>query len=935
MSNSENQYGWVQLKSLILLGICCLLSTSRLRAQSAELPSPLIAPFNAVQARAGQEAWAKGMGVQPTVDNSIGMKLLLIPPGEFLRGSSDEDIEMALQADPHLRDFESKQVKDEQPQHRVRITRPFYLSKFETTQDQFQKLMGRNPTWFAATGMGKKHVDGIDTAQFPIEQVTWFDCVEFCNRLSAAEGKTPCYELSQLKRLPDQTIRSAEVRVLSGNGYRLPTEAEWEFACRAGTTTLYHFGHLLQDEPATVGGNSPFGMFSTGSYIVRPSPVSAFAANAFGLHGMSGNVWEWCQDGYHESAYRDYLNKLAIDPVFHTDTLKRVIRGGSENYFRKSTRSTNRAGAFSSYQLGTLGFRVVCNLHGPKGTADVPLKTQRLARPISLAFLQHDRRLLVANRDSASITTIDPKSRKVLGEWFVPGATQLTEMIVSSDQQSLIVCSQKQNRIWLLRREADNQFSVLESFATAEGPVGLTWRGETEVMVTCQWSRMVQFVTVDPTAISGMRLTLRDRLELPFAPRRSLAIGPSNQALVADSFGGSIGLIETTPASSKILRTQKISGHNVRGLGLMPNGKSILVAHQTLNPMAETTHEGVFWGTVMSNNLRLISLQALEQENEKKLEETGIHFLGQPNQGAADPTSLLITPTDLVLTALGGVDELAVCENLDRGFDRIKVGRRPVYVVTDPECKLAYVANQFSDTISVVHLVGRQVVAEIPLLTADESRAPTLAEQGESLFYDASLSLDGWFSCHSCHTEGHTNGLLNSNLSDGTYKAPKRIPSLLGVGDTGPYLWNGQFDNLLDQIDKSVVTTMQGKPPTEHQSQALAAYLQSLENPPRLGAASSPHVDRGKVLFQEQACATCHVPPTFTSKGTFDVGLTDENGRTEFNPPSLRGVRYRGPFFHDLRAATLEDVFVKHHHPTARVLQPEELVDLIEYLNSL
>ncbi len=566
------------------------------------------------------------------------------------------------------------------------------------------------------------------------------------------------------------------------------------------------------------------------------------------------------------------------------------------------------------------------------------VKALRLARPISLAFLQNDRRLLVANRDSASITTIDPQARKVLGEWQVPGATQLTEMIVSADPQWVLVCSHKQNRVWLLKREADHRFSVLESVPTSEGPAGLSWRNETEVMVTCQWSRMVQFFTVDPTAVPGKRLTLRDRLELPFAPRRIIPIGQTNQALVADSFGGSISLIETapTPAPTKIIRTRKISGHNVRGLGLMPDAKNILVAHQTLNPMAETNHEGVFWGTVMSNNLRLISLEALGQESpQKTLEETGIHFLGQPNQGAADPTSLLITPTHLVLTTLGGVDELAVCEKLDQGFDRIKVGRRPVSVVTDPECKLAYVANQFSDSISVVHLVGRQVVAEIPLLTPDESRPPTQVEQGESLFYDASLSLDGWFSCHSCHTDGHTNGLLNSNLSDGTYKAPKRIPPLLGVGDTGPYLWSGQLDNLHDQIDKSVVTTMQGKPLTEPQNQALAAYLRSLEAPPRLNTASSLRADRGQALFQERGCAKCHAPPTFTSDGIFDVGLKDQNGRTEFNPPSLLGVRFRGPFFHDLRAATLEDVFVKHQHPTKREWQPEDLRALVDYLNSL
>src|SRR4029077_11262463 len=129
----------------------------------------------------------------------------------------------------------------------------------------------------------------------------------------------------------------------------------------------------------------------------------------------------------------------------------------------------------------------------------------------------------------------------------------------------------------------------------------------------------------------------------------------------------------------------------------------------------------------------------------------------------------------------------------------------------------------------------------------------TIADQGERLFYDGRLSHDGWMSCHSCHTDGHSNGLLNDNLGDGAFGAPKRVLSLLGVGRTGPWAWNGEMHDLEAQIKKSVETTMRGRSPRDEQVQALAAFLKTLPVAPSID--SSDHVDpdsiaRGKALFE-------------------------------------------------------------------------------------
>ena len=319
-------------------------------------PGLLIAPFDSDQARAGQDAWAKHLNVVRTTTSPSGVELVLIPPGEYLRGSNDADVELALKSDSSLK---PEYFKDQQPQHRVRITKPFYMAKFETTQEQLQKVLGRNTAHFSSKGGGKEKVSGLNTARFPAETVTWFDCLEFCNKLSELEGKTLCYDLGDIERNEDRSIKNATVRIMNGTGYRLPTEGEWEYACRAGTTTAFHFGDKLNGIQANVDGRYPFGT-TKGPYLERPTTVGAYDPNRFGLYDMCGNVWEWCQDGYNESAYPTFSGKLATDPLFNTDVQNRVLRGGSWYNFSGSTRSADRSRVTPGNRDINFGFRVVC-----------------------------------------------------------------------------------------------------------------------------------------------------------------------------------------------------------------------------------------------------------------------------------------------------------------------------------------------------------------------------------------------------------------------------------------------------------------------------------------------------------------------------------------------------------------------------------------------
>ena len=245
--------------------------------------------------------------------NGIEYAFRYCPAGTFQMGSPEDEAERA----------------NDEVLHEVTLSAGFWLLETEVTQEMWKSVMGKNPSWFSPSGGGAEKVAGLDTSRFPVEYVSWEDCQEFIAKLNAG-GFAP-----------------------QGWEFRLPWEAEWEYACRAGTTTPYSWGSSLNGDKANCAGNYPYGTSTEGEYLMRTAEVGSYDANAWGLRDMHGNVWEWCAD-----RYGDYGAGAQTAPTGPTSGSLRVLRGGSWFSCAKNCRSAYRYACGPTYRYNSRGFRL-------------------------------------------------------------------------------------------------------------------------------------------------------------------------------------------------------------------------------------------------------------------------------------------------------------------------------------------------------------------------------------------------------------------------------------------------------------------------------------------------------------------------------------------------------------------------------------------------
>ena len=273
--------------------------------------APVRARLDKIEGPVPTKAW--------TVPN-LGLAMAWMPPGSFIMGSADGDTNGI-------------------PAHQVAISNGFWIGVYEVTQAQWELAMETR----TETIEGRKHPEFPGTNR-PVENVTWFECVDFCKKLTEQEREA--------SRLPDELE------------YRLPTEAEWEYACRAGTQTAFCYGDTLDTSKANFDGRHPVGDAPAGVYRKATMPVGSFPPNAWGLYDMHGNVYEWCAElfvGQAEAGRKGSVERFD-DPL-------RVARGGSWYDYGDCCRSAHRSGVNSGYAFSDVGMRLVLGtpqIHGDK-----------------------------------------------------------------------------------------------------------------------------------------------------------------------------------------------------------------------------------------------------------------------------------------------------------------------------------------------------------------------------------------------------------------------------------------------------------------------------------------------------------------------------------------------------------------------------------------
>ncbi len=568
-------------------------------------------------------------------------------------------------------------------------------------------------------------------------------------------------------------------------------------------------------------------------------------------------------------------------------------------------------------------------------TADEPAPklAKHLRRPIALSFDTKGDWLYVANRDSGSLTALT-SAGKASRETVI--GKQLADFVPVPGSDLFLAVDEAAHQLLVIQTSGD-KIEVVQRLPVSPYPVGVTvWDDGTRAAVTSLWSRRVSFVEINQQAEKKDTIAKVTKvLDLPFAPRKLILLPRQQKLIVADSFSGRLAVIE--PAKHTIEAVRQFPGHNIRGLGISQNGQMLLVSHQMLNELAHTIRNDVHWGLLMSNDMRWLKIDSILAGGRETYFGSHMHPLGEAGQGGGDPAGLDVAADGTVVVTMSGAGQVAVGKEEDFSLHRIDVGQRPVAVRIARDGKSAWVVDQFADALVRVDLVNKEVAETISLGPQPEL---TLAQKGEVLFHDSRLAHDRWMSCHSCHSEGHANGQMNDNFSDKSFGAPKRVLSLLAQKDTAPYAWNAESPDLLKQIRSSLENTMQREDEIPAGDvKALAAYVETLELPPPLdvlrGTSDPAAIARGKLVFENHDCARCHAGPAFTSPKAYDVGLTDKQGNKLFNPPSLRGLSHRGPFFHNNSAGTLEEVFQKNRHPDKTILTNDEVSDLVKYLKSL
>jgi cytochrome c peroxidase len=613
----------------------------------------------------------------------------------------------------------------------------------------------------------------------------------------------------------------------------------------------------------------------------------------------------------------------------------------STDYGMKSWRPNGRQLFLGRPEFITILIALVMFL-APRSGGQVT-KPQFHRSPIDLVLLPASRLALTANHSADSVSLVDIMAGKVLAEVGV--GKKPVAIACSPDGGRAAVCNLWSGTItWL-----DVGESSLREVGTI--PVGTFPRG----LVFAKDGNSI-FAAIagkdEVLQLDWQQRKISRRWPAPCEPRH-LAISKDGKWLAAAS-SRSAQVRCWNLKTGELHWERKIEdAFNLRDLVFSSDDQSLLCVHNIRRefPVAKDNIEE---GWVIDSRVTKL---AVKPDAAPSSWQIALDIRGK---AVGDPNGLAWGDKGKILAiAAGGTHELLLLDApalpwnagdpgdfLDadlqkNGFRRVELGGRPTAVVFDKNNNQAIVSNYLLDALQVVDVKKGAIVRNIPL-GSPAKLSP--ARRGEALFYDARRSHHQWFSCHTCHVDGHTCCLNFDTLNDGYYGTPKMTPTLHNVAKTGPWTWHGWQKDLGAAVTHSLTKTMFGPEPTKTEVADMLAFLETLTPPPNphrgQDGSLSPQAQRGQAIFQGKAgCTRCHRGSYYTSKGTYDVGLEPDGGPYKlWNPPSLIGLYDRGPYLHDGRAKSLRDLLENHHRPQmldGEKLTRAEQADLIAFLLSI
>jgi len=564
--------------------------------------------------------------------------------------------------------------------------------------------------------------------------------------------------------------------------------------------------------------------------------------------------------------------------------------------------------------------------------------------PVDLILAPDASWLATVNQTSGTVSLVDVASGKVLCETSC--GSRPSALALSPDGKLLLVTATYSGDVTFLAVRPGS----LEKVGTLHlgfEPRGVAISGDGKLAY-------VALTTAHAVAIIDVeKKSLVEKIDVGHWPRY-LALSPDGKRLAVGNNGdGGVAVIDV--AQRKKLYAEEFAGLNFGQMHMSADSKFVYFPWVVYrhNPI---TSGNIKLGWVVASRIARVKLDGQVRREAFSLDPPGL--------AVSDPHGLALSPDEQwIVCSASGTHELLVyrtaglpfqdyggTDHIDPGllkdkgrFRRIPVGGRPMALRFSKDGKKVFVANYLLNAVQIVDLAAGKVERTLELGGAAE---PSLARRGEAIFYDGKRSLDQWYSCHSCHYEGHSNAVTMDTKNDGRFGNFKTVLSLRNINNTSPYFWHGWEKDLDSALKRSMTDTMLSKEPSAEDVQAMRAFLGTLRHP------SNPYrtpdgklteaAQRGEKVFrgQKAACSRCHSGEFFTDGRIHDVGTNDRGDVYKgYNPPSLLGVYDRILYMHDGRTRSLEDVLRKHHNPTRVTgngeLTEDEIRDLLEYVRSL